>query len=317
MKLHVILFTLALLTFSSALIGGLFYYSSLKEVVIQKAALESELSVSTYKDHISYLLSEKLKEVKALSKTKELIQTLTFPTKNNLVNANNMLLYFNNSLESDVCYLMDTNGKTISSSNFDAPDSFVDKKYAFRPYFKKAMKGSSAIYLALGVTSGKRGAYFSQPIYDVNGNTPIGVLVIKTAVDSLENTIAGLGYNKSKALITTPQGIIFMSSFKPWLFQSLFKSNIDSLAKIILTKQFGKGPWKWTGLTLKNDHQIVDNTGNEYLFHKIDIKELPGWTILSMINPEKISEETINPMIKLSGYIIAVICLLSQNIGRY
>jgi len=308
MKLHVILFTLALLTFSSAFIGGLFYYSSLKDMVIQKATIESELSVSAYKDHISYLLSEKLRDVKALSKTTELIKALKDPINNNLLAANALLLYFNNSLESDVCYLMNSDGKTISSSNFEAPDSFVGKSYNFRPYFKKALKGSSTVYLALGVTSGKRGAYFSQPIYDGNGKMPIGILVLKTSVDALEKTLIDVGYSESIAIITTPQGIIFMSSLNSWLYHSLFKSDINSLAKIVASKQFGNGPWKWTGLQLKNDHQIVDGAGNEYLFHKIEIKALPGWTILSMINPEKISKETINPMINLSGYVIAVIC---------
>ena len=308
MKLQAILIIFAILTFLSALIGGFFYYSSLKEMVIQKAALECELSVTTYRDHISYLLKEKLREIKALSKTKELLKALDSPSGKNLIAANEMLRYFNTALEADVCYLMDVEGNTISSSNFNARDSFVGKNYSFRPYFQKAITGSQSIYLALGVTSGKRGAYFSQPVLGSDNQTPIGVLVIKTSADALESTLVNLGYSESIALITTPQDIVFMSTYQSWLYHRMFETDIASLVKIVESKQFGKGPFQWTGLSLKNHHQMSDTSGNEFLYHQAEINELPGWKIISMINPEKISKQTIDPVIKLSSYAIVLIC---------
>ncbi|MBT6613260.1 MAG: PAS domain S-box protein [Deltaproteobacteria bacterium] len=310
MRLRTIILILAILAFLSALTGGFFYYSSLKRLVIEKAKLQYELSVSKYQEHISFLLTEKLREIKALSKTSELRQALKNPDKTVITAANSMLVHFNNSLESDVCYLMDKTGQTVASSNFDDPNSFVGKNYAFRPYFQKAIKGSSAVYLALGITSGKRGTYFSQPIYEEDNQIPSGVIVIKTSADSLEKTLQTLGYNKATALIISPQGIIFMSTVKSWLYQSLFELDSKLIGEITETKQFGKGPWGWTGLTQKSDSQIVDKAGNEYMYHQTKIEELPGWTILSLINFDKISKETLDPIIRLSGYIIAIICVI-------
>ncbi|MBU3915431.1 PAS domain S-box protein, partial [bacterium] len=309
MKLRTILLVLALLAFLSAMAGGYFYYSSIRQLVIQKAEIECESSVSRYKDHISFLLTEKLKEAKVLAKAAELRQVLKKTNKTNLMAANSLLVHFNNSLESDVCYLMDSAGNTISSSNFDVSDSFVGKNYVFRPYFQKAIKGSPAVYLALGVTSVKRGAYFSHPVYDGDSQTPIGVFVIKTSADSLEKSMENLGNNKSIALMVAPPGIIFVSTFDSWLYKTLFELDTQSLAEITESKQLGKGPWVWSGLKQKSRHRIVDKAGKEYFYHQAKIEELPGWIILSVTNQDNVSKDFIDPFIRLSGYIAALICI--------
>jgi hypothetical protein len=59
----------------------------------------------------------------------------------------------------------------------------VDKNFSFRPYFKKAIAGKSATYLALGTTSGKRGVYYSHPVYDNDK----GYEVLKFEGQSLNN----------------------------------------------------------------------------------------------------------------------------------
>ena len=55
--------------------------------------------------------------------------------------ANEILDHFHKALEADVCYLMDSEGYTVASSNRNDPDSFVGENYGFRPYFKQAMEG--------------------------------------------------------------------------------------------------------------------------------------------------------------------------------
>lgn len=310
MKLRIILSVLALLAFLSALAGGLINYSSSKKLVIQKAELESKLSASKYSNFISTLLKNKLGNAKALAKTDELIRALKTGSKANITDANAMLVYFNYALESDVCYLMDNAGNTISSSNFSSTDSFIGKNYGFRPYFQKAIKGYSAIYLALGVTSGKRGAYFSHPIYDDNSPEPIGVFVIKTSADTIENSLNNLRWTEEDASLIAPPGIIFMSTNSSWLYHSISRIDDETRAVIAETKQFGKGPWIWAGLKRKSENRISDRDGNEYIYHQIRIKGLPGWKLLSMINLDKKSKLIIDPAIKLSIFIIFGICFL-------
>ncbi len=65
----------------------------------------------------------------------------------------------------------------------------MGQNYAFCPYFQHAIKGDPTVYLgymALGVTSGKRGIYYSHSVYEDGQDTPIGVAVIKAPIDPLE-----------------------------------------------------------------------------------------------------------------------------------
>ncbi len=107
------------------------------------------------------------------------------PDDDNLAKANAMLDHFKAALDVDVCYLMDAFGNTIASSNRKAPDSFVGKNFSFRPYFQEAIQGTPSTYLALGTTSGKRGAYYSHPVYEKDRGAPIGVDVIKASIEHL------------------------------------------------------------------------------------------------------------------------------------
>jgi C4-dicarboxylate-specific signal transduction histidine kinase len=165
MKIHIILIVLSLLAFLSALTGGYLYYSSVKVAAFKESDKQAALQAETIKNHISLLLSENLRSVRALAGLKELKKAISTKDEASLSEANFTLDHFNEALGVDVCYLMDRNGDTLASSNRNAPDSFVGENYAFRPYFKQAIEGHPAIYMALGITSKKRGVYYSHPVY--------------------------------------------------------------------------------------------------------------------------------------------------------
>ena len=103
--------------------------------------------------------------------------------------AEQILDHFAGGLLYDVCYLMDGSGNTIASSNRNAKDSFVGHNYAFRPYFVDAIKGRPGLYLAVGVTSGIRGIYFSHPVYLPERGLPIGVVVAKVSTRDLDRVL--------------------------------------------------------------------------------------------------------------------------------
>ncbi len=149
-KLRLILLVLSLLTFLSASTGGYFYYSSLKKSAFQEVERQAATHAEMIKKNLSSFLSENIKPSKTLAGMDEFIAALTKPNDNSIAKANAMLDHFNASLKTDVCYLMDTNGKTIASSNRRDPDSFVGDNFSFRPYFQKAIQGTPATYLALG-----------------------------------------------------------------------------------------------------------------------------------------------------------------------
>jgi PAS domain S-box-containing protein len=306
MKLRIILVVLSLLAFLSASIGGFLYYSSLKESAFKEAERQSALEAERIKNGLSSFLTENLKSVKALAGLEELEQALLSKDDDALVGANFMLDHFNNALGADVCYLMDNVGNTVASSNRNATDSFVGENFGFRPYWRQAIQGNPATYMALGITSKKRGVYYSHPVYGEGGNTPVGVAVIKASIESIEEEFSQT--YEGIVLLTDPHGIIFISNREDWLFHSLWKLAPDELAGVVNSLQFGIGPWKWIGLEIKQDNYLVDESKNEYLMYRKKVEKYPGWNVVYLRNLNAISRKLSDPFLRIAGVIILSLC---------
>jgi len=307
MKLRTILLVLSLLAFLSASTGGYFYYSSIKESAFNEAKRQAVARLEMLKKNLSSFLLENVKPVKTLAGMPQLRRSLSHIDAASLSKANAVLDHFKNTLDVGVCYLMAGDGLTVASSNRYDQDSFVGKNFAFRPYFKQAIQGKPAIYLALGVASGKRGAYYSHPIYENSQNAPVGIVVIKASIELIEKEIE-TSHNEI-VLVTDPHGVIFISNRKEWLYHLLWNFSSEEIPQIAESRQFGKGPWNWTGLESKGDY-IVDRQGNRYLIHLAGIANYPGWNIVHLSSLEAISKTVSDPFIRIIGPIVLTLCVL-------
>jgi len=309
MKLRVILLVLSLLAFLSASTGGYLYYSSLKKSAFKEAERQAVARVHAINKNLSFFLSENIKPVKTLAGMEELRQTLVRPdNKNSLNNANIILDHFNDTLEVEVCYLMDSAGNTIASSNRNAPDSFVGKNYDVRHYFQQAIMGNPSTYLALGITSSRRGAYFSHPIFTKAQKSPVGIVVIKASIDQIEKEL--ITGNDEIVMVTDPHSIVFISNRKSLLYQSLRRLSAEQLAQVDRSLQFGRGPWNWTGFEQKDDGYIIDETGNGFMIHETALDNYPGWKVMYLRNLNAISKTVLDPLIKITGPLILALCVL-------
>jgi PAS domain S-box-containing protein len=308
MKLRSILLVLSLLAFLSASTGGYLYYSSLKESAQKESERQTSTRAEMIRKNLSSFLSENIKPVKTISGMKELQACLINRDQGSLDLANAMLDHFKTSLNADVCYLMDSVGNTIASSNRNDPDSFVGNNFAFRPYFKEALKGIPSTYMALGTTSGKRGAYYSHPVYVGGQESPAGVVVIKVSVELIESELSTT--SGEIVLVTDPQGIVFISNQKDWLLHSLGKLSPTDISQILRSLQFGNGPWKWIGLEIKGKKYAEDTGGNKYLIHRLGLYNYPGWDVIHLYNLKQISKIFFSPLLKIIEPIIIVLCVL-------
>ncbi|NWO04500.1 MAG: sensor histidine kinase [Alteromonadaceae bacterium] len=120
---------------------------------------------------------------------------------------------------SDV-YLMNARGLTIAANNYQEPDSFVGRRFDFRPYFYEAMAtGDSAIYFALGLMSDERGLYFSHPVRAGNGEL-VGVISVKVLVHELESQWhRPSALSDSEMVVLDNAGISFLASREDWLYR--------------------------------------------------------------------------------------------------
>ena len=308
MKLRLILLVLSLLTFLSASTGGYFYYSSLKKSAFQEVERQAATHAELIKKNLSSFLSENIRPSKTLAGMNEFHAALTKPNDNSIAKANAMLDHFNASLKTDVCYLMDTKGNTIASSNRRDPDSFVGKNFSFRPYFQKAIQGTPATYLALGVTSDKRGVYYSHPVNKKGQKHPMGVVVIKASIGRVEKSLPPP--TEEIVLVVNPDGIIFISNYKEWLFHALWKLSPEKVSRISASLQFGKGPWNWIGLEMKGDNYVRDLPGNRYLMQRLSLNNYPGWSVVYLRNLKAVSKIISGPLIKITGPIVLALCVL-------
>ena len=157
MKLKTIFFCFTVSTLLTAAAGMYFYYDS----QIAKACNEDLLVSISHATSIRQSFREMIQRYKAinlsLARHPELAVTSAPPAPEELKRANQLLDIYNSSLGTSACYLMDTRGLTIASSNRNDRDSFVGQNYAFRPYFTSPVQGKPFVYMAKGVTSGKRG----------------------------------------------------------------------------------------------------------------------------------------------------------------
>lgn len=303
-----ILVVLSLLAFLSVSIAGHFYYSSLKESAFQEAERQVAVQAERIKNDLSSYLSENLKSVKALAGLQELGQALSGTDEIALAKANAILDHFRESLDADVCYLMDRVGNTVASSNRNAPDSFVGRNFSFRPYWRQAIRGAPATYMALGVTSGKRGVYYSHPVYRSRGDAPIGVAVIKAPIDNME-----AGFRRDFGgivLLTDPHGVVFLSNRKDWVYHTLWKLSPEEISEIVDSQQFGDWPWEWIGVEARDEKIVVDASRNRYLMYRMDLDRYPGWQVIYLHSLRERSKTLSVPFLKASGSIVLALCVL-------
>ena len=201
MRLRTILLILSLLALVSTAVGGIYYYYSLQESALVLARRRAAGQTEVLTNQISILSFAKPKTGQGPGQPGRAAgRGLVSPSEANLAAANRVLDKFQKALDVDVCYLLDRQGLTIASSNRNSLDSFVGHNFSFRPYFKQAMAGQAAKYLALGTTSKKRGAYYSSPVLAPGWRRrPVGVAVIKAPIGLLET-----GHHRCRGTWTPP-----------------------------------------------------------------------------------------------------------------
>jgi C4-dicarboxylate-specific signal transduction histidine kinase len=308
MNLRVIIIVLALLSLFSTSIGGYLYYSSLKNAELEESFFIADEQLKDIANHVDFYLAEHQRSVQALGGLKEIQNALVDQDGDSLAAANVILDHFQKSLEVSVCYLMDSRGRTIASSNRSAPDSFLGKNYSFRPYFQQSMNGITSVYMALGITSKKRGAYFGYPVYGHSSDIPAGVLVIKAFIDDIESEINNP--YEGVMLLTDPRGVVFISNRPEWMYHVLWRLSDEDLREIQESRQFSTGPWKWTGIEKKGETHAIDASGREYHIHKRGLRNYPGWNILYLHDHHEALKTITVPLFKTAGYIILSLCVL-------
>lgn len=197
--------------------------------------------------------------------------------------------------ESSDIYLTDAFGVAIAASNWQQPSSFINQDYSYRPYFIAAQSGRSGRYYAVGISSDKRGFYFSNPVY--HNEKVLGVIVVKVDIGVIEQQSTGIAIaGQYEFMISDPDNIVFLSSINHWRFNSLTPLSQSKRFALNNAKRYATRPISELSIypgydvsyeTDLNTYKIISNNGSETFLEKKQLMPNANWTlhILAPITP--------------------------------
>jgi two-component system C4-dicarboxylate transport sensor histidine kinase DctB len=132
-------------------------------------------------------------------------------------------------------YVMNRNGRTLAASNWNLPTSFVGSNYAFRDYFRAAMRDGSSTQFALGTVSRKPGLYIAASVGPASA--PAGIVAVKVEFDRTE---ANWRRTTRGVYVTDGDGVVLLASAEDWRFRIASIANSINRNRANDEQQFGR-----------------------------------------------------------------------------
>ena len=176
-------------------------------------------------------------------------------------------------------YVMDTSGRVIGCSTGSNGESLSGEQYRFRPYFSQALSGKSCFYPAVGVTTNKKGFYFSAPIYGGGKGIPDGVLVIKTHSEFIDTFFTG-PKDAVEAMLLSKDGAIFASTIDAWTFKTSWPLEPAQYQILLHSRQFGNNSLEPLPVSLRNN--LISYNSLRYCVYSHALTS-DGWSITTLM----------------------------------
>jgi two-component system C4-dicarboxylate transport sensor histidine kinase DctB len=209
--------------------SGIFYLS-----LLINSSNTNTTDANIYEQSLTASISQ-FEYLPALLASDNLFINTLLNSSNSRLLANKKLTFIAERAGADVAYIMNTSGTVVASSNYLSENSFLDKNYAFRPYFQHAVEQQKRqFYYAKGATTGIPGFFISEPI--IYNTQVIGVAVVKLDMtfweDNWKNT-------DSTVIAADNNNVIILSSVDQWRYQTIGKLPEETLTRIGQQQQFG------------------------------------------------------------------------------
>ena len=220
------------------------------------------------------------------------------------LSVNRSLSATNQKAESDVLYVLNSEGTTLAASNWREERSFVGHNYAFRPYYKDAIEGKEVGFFAVGATTGVPGFFMSHAIISEAGVS--GVIVAKVDLRPLQQQWHDGGEH---VIVTDQNGVIFLSSRDEWRYRAVSPINKASMVKIRANRQFAGADLDSLGLKKINifGQDVFEINGERFLVLTKNAGK-PGWD-MHFLTPFKFIKEKQQTAL-LIGTVLLVLFLM-------
>lgn len=233
-------------------------------------------------------------------------QALLNPDPHSLHSANERLSRTQQVSGLDFAFLLDRNGVTVASSNWNDPVSFVGIDYSFRPYFRNAIKGRSATFFAVGVTTGIPGYFIAEPVR-FDEDLP-GVVVAKVPLEVLVDSWSQLPYHSvlsddlGTIILSTRDDLLYMPtrSLSQLQVQQLQRERRYTLQAAILEEVAGDPPRR---ALYGPDHRGL------YQSNTLSLSTEP-WQLISLVDQAQVYRQTLLLFLALLGAMLIAYLLL-------
>ena len=214
----------------------------------------------------------------------------------------------NDVIDASDIYIMDATGTTIAASNYQKEKTFIGKNFEFRPYFNLAMQGQRSNYFAYGITSKKRGYFFSYPVRYLG--KIIGVVAVKITVERLEEKWRE---SSDEVLVIDDYGIVFLASDTSWHYRYLRSLSDDDTQALADSFQYGEKTLKPMPivdqtrdlndgvLSLSLERGEIISDARDYLVEQVDMVD-EGWKVLLLVKDEEVGKR-----VKLAMMVAALV----------
>lgn len=144
----------------------------------------------------------------------------------------------NGAVRASTLTLLDRHGRALAANNWNTPESNVGLDYAFRPYFRDAMRDGHAMFYALGVSTNVPGYFIAEAVEDAAGHR-IGVVVLKISLDALQEDWAR---GDDVVFLSDAHGVVFLANRPAWVYRALHLLSTADATAIAGTRQYGMRP---------------------------------------------------------------------------
>lgn len=225
-----------------------------------------------------------------LSDDADIRATLLDPTPASIERLNQKLHRLSLGTSVSVIYILNRQGATIASSNWNDPASFVGKAFTFRPYFKGAMQNGVAEYFALGATSHRSGLYLAHRVDGADGG--LGVVVVKEQFDSLE---AQWRSSSEPTFVTDRNGTVLLTTVDGWRFRT-FDGAAPAQGRVPPDNlQFGVNTPTSLPLNHVGGDKVEDASGKpKRLYTAATVAAAaPGWTLHLLAPADRVKDDAV------------------------
>tara|TARA_R110001599_G_scaffold269305_1_gene470102 strand:+ start:1095 stop:2852 length:1758 start_codon:yes stop_codon:yes gene_type:complete len=201
-----------------------------------------------------------------------------------LTQANQHLALVAERSGAETIFLMNDQGVTLASSNYELEQSFIGHDYHFRPYFFDAMEDGSGEFFAVGSTTGQPG-YFNSYAVTFSDTATAGVLAVKVSLEALQEDWRRANEN---VILSDANGVVILSSREQWRFGHIDQLSDAALEQINAQRQFLDEPLPLLGRRLPDDTLVMEAQGEDerFLITSSSLSTL-GWSMhyLSPVQP--------------------------------